>query len=447
MLINDRLNDYLSKKPVSFHMPGHKGRELSGDYSADFASFSFIGYDVTETEETLNIYDTADFNRKLFSETARLFGADMTLYSCGGATLAIQTALFIAASGKTVICCKDAHISAENAFALSSINPVYADKIDTQLLEKHKPAAVFICTEDYYGRINTTRTAEIASICKSYGIPLICDNSHGTHLAFHEGGKLHPLSLGADIVIDSAHKTLPVLTGGAFLHLTGQYAENWRESMSSLKLFATTSPSYLIANSLERAAHFMDSERKDLETLLNHCDMVKFVIREKGCCFYDDLNIATDPYRITVLAKNAYEIDGVLKEHNIFSEFSNENHIVLIPSVMNNKTDFEALIKALNNVKFIPLNEKDKILLSRNYNSADNTLIPALSPREAVLSQKKNVSLNDSVGLIAASPVYKYPPAVPMLHIGERIRIEHLKVLSEICDTVTVVDENYPKRD
>ncbi|MDD2269818.1 MAG: aminotransferase class I/II-fold pyridoxal phosphate-dependent enzyme [Eubacteriales bacterium] len=447
MLINDRLNDYLSKKPVSFHMPGHKGREIGGDYSADFASFSFIRYDVTEIDETLNIYDTTDFNRKLFSETAKLFGADMTLYSCGGATLAIQTALFTAAAGKTVICCKDAHIAVENAFALSSINPVYADKIDTQLLEKHKPAAVFICTEDYYGRINTTRTVEIASICKSYGIPLICDNSHGTHLAFHEGGKLHPLSLGADIVIDSAHKTLPVLTGGAFLHLTGQYAENWRESMSSLKLFATTSPSYLIANSLERAAHFMDSERKALETLLNHCDMVKFVIREKGCCFYDDLNIATDPYRITVLAKNAYEIDGVLKEHNIFSEFLNENHIVLIPSVMNNKTDFEALIKALNNVKFIPLNEKDKILLSRNYNSADNTLIPALSPREAVLSQKKNVSLNDSVGLIAASPVYKYPPAVPMLHIGERIRIEHLKVLSEICDTVTVVDENYPKRD
>ena len=451
MIINDRISDYLSKKPVSFHMPGHKGREIGGDISACSASFSFprnlIEYDVTEIDETLNIYETGKLNERLFKETAKLFGARMTLYSCGGATLAIQAALFTVAAGKTVICCTDAHVSVENAFALSSIIPVYTDNIDSELLEKFHPAAVFICTEDYYGRINTSRTAELASVCKAYGIPLVCDNSHGTHLAFHDNVSLHPLTLGADIVIDSAHKTLPVLTGGAFLHLTGEYAENWKEFITSLKLFATTSPSYLIARSLEQAVYFMHSESKALTTLSELCNIVKSVVRQKDGIFYEDIGIFSDPYRITVIAANAIEIDTVLKKHGVFSEFSNENHIVLIPSVMNTESDFDKLISALNEVEIIPMNNKEKDLLLKNYSVKEKIIIPELSPRDAVLSRKKTVFLRDSIGMIAAAPVYKYPPAVPLLHIGEKIKSEHISVLAGICDTVTVVDENYMKKD
>ena len=415
-------------------MPGHKGREIGGLPSADFSPFN--AFDVTELDETLNIYDCSPFNEQLFKATADLFGAGMSLYSCGGATLAIQAALFTVAAGKTLLCCHNAHIAAENAFILSSIDVVYVDDVDEQIIKKTSPAAVFFTSVDYYGRIPLEKLKRISKLCKQNSIPLICDNSHGTHLAF-TNDMLHPLCFGADIVIDSAHKTLPVLTGGALLHLTKGYADDWQTFMRSLKLFATTSPSYLIARTLESGVFYMNNTK--LELLFEQCEKIKIALRQKGCVFYEDFGITTDPYRITPVLANAIEVDNHFKSYGIFSEFSNENHIVLIPSVMNSDTDFDLLQKAIDEIDFVPLSKEQIDMLISDWQTIKPPKTLAMPPRQAAMSKIKRVKTAQSAGLIAAEALYQYPPAVPILHTGERIKEEQIPMLAMICDEILVV--------
>lgn len=438
MYIHNKIKNHLNNQNASFHMPGHKGREIGGISSADFGPFN--AFDITELDETLNIYDYQPFNEQLFKKTASFFGASMSLYSCGGATLAIQAALFTTSAGKSVLCCHDAHIAAENAFILSSIDAVFVDDVNEDIIKKTNPAAVFFTSADYYGRIPLQKLRRISQLCKQNSIPLICDNSHGTHLAFSEHRMLHPLNFGADIVIDSAHKTLPVLTGGALLHLTGSFADNWRSFIRSLKLFATTSPSYLIANSVESGVLFMQHNPEKLIWLLKQCEKVKQALRQKGCTFYEDFGINTDPYRITPIIANAKAVDDNLKAFGVFSEFTNENHIVLIPSVMNNDADFDLLHNFISKSAFIRLeqNKIDKLLYDWQTNKPPKIL--AVPPRQAAMNKTKLVKTTHCSGFIAAEAVYQYPPAVPIVHAGERIEKAKIPVLSTICDDVLVLD-------
>ena len=437
-MIYNRINQHIIKEKASFHMPGHKGREIGGIPSADLGPFNV--FDTTELDETLNIYECSSLNEQLFKSTAAIFGADMTLYSCGGATLAIQAALYTVAAGKTVLCCHDAHIAAENAFVLSSINVVFVDDVDEEIIKQINPAAIFFTSEDYYGRIHYEKLKRISTLCKQNNIPFICDNSHGTHLAFSNDCVLYPLSYSADIVIDSAHKTLPVLTGGALLHLTGSYAENWTCFIQSIKLFATTSPSYLIANSTEWGVKFMKDKPEALKWLYKQCENIKNVLRQKGCLFYEDFGIVTDPYRITPIIENAIAVDNCFKALGIFSEFSNENHIVLIPSVMNNDDDFDLLYQAIINTEFIPIKKEQLSILLNSWQVKKAPKMLAIPPRQAALSKKRYVNVADCVGQIAAEAVYQYPPAIPIVHIGERIEEDKLPILTAIRVKILVIE-------
>ncbi|HBL84734.1 MAG: hypothetical protein A2Y17_01910 [Clostridiales bacterium GWF2_38_85] len=426
MQMIEKIKEYILCRPVRFHMPGHKGRlSLFRNNAATF--------DVTETDETVNIYACSEFNKKLFRDTASIFNADMTLFSCSGATLALQTALMTVAKGKTVLC-GEVHTSISNAFALCDISPIYYSEICEDLFIKYSPSAVIMTSEDYYGRLYIDEVKKAAQLCNKYNIPLICDNAHGTHLAFHNDGELHPVKLGADIVIDSAHKTLPVLTGGAFLHLCGRYSEIWNEFMQSMTLFASTSPSYLIAQSLEYGVEYMQKQPEMLDRLLQNVKKVKAELKKKNCLLYDDLELVTDPYRITIIAGNAKEIDSVFKSRHIYSEFTNANHVVLIPSVMNTDADFNKLIKAIKMIEIMPF-EQNRLEVAEK-----TTRILEMSPRKAAFSEHEVVAVRDSIGRITAFSVSAYPPAVPIVHSGERITAEQIEQISKVCEYVTVIN-------
>ena len=207
------------KGRVSFHTPGHKGKDSL------LAPLLSLELDLTELPDTGSLYDGGDAIEQSERRAASAFGAARTLYSAGGCTLCIQTMLLLGAGpGSRVLMARNSHRSAVNAAALLDLDPVWIwpeqgrispQQVDAMLKNDRDIRSVYITSPDYRGIL--CDIPALAAVCRKYSVHLLVDNAHGSHLgAFGR----HPLALGADMTADSAHKTLPVLTGGAMLHLS-----------------------------------------------------------------------------------------------------------------------------------------------------------------------------------------------------------------------------------
>ena len=253
--IFDFLEQYSRGGTVRVHMPGHKGRDVFGkDFSRLFE------YDITEIKGADELFEAEGIIAESEKNASRLFGTAATFYSAGGSTLCIQ-AMLAAVCKKTsaFICGRNAHRSVMNSCVLLGLEPcwVYPEyeegsavsgeitpetvRTAIEAYALKKPACVFITSPDYLGKIADIKG--ISEVCHEYGIPLIVDNAHGAYLAFTEPSQ-HPINLGADMCCDSAHKTLPVLTGGAYLHIgDGLCREKIPEIKRYMALFGSSSPS------------------------------------------------------------------------------------------------------------------------------------------------------------------------------------------------------------
>lgn len=402
-----------------FHMPGHKGR-------ANFFGTGISRYDVTETNGTDNLFFPQKELIDAENRAAMLFGVKRTVFLAGGATLGNQTALSFF-NGKKVLFERNIHISALNAAMLSDITPVFAyngsdvatgvvlpisaDEIEKKLDEEKDVSAVFITSPNYYGLC--ADLPKIKSICSHRGVKLIADNSHGAHLSF-TGDIFSPLAAGshcADITVDSAHKTLPSLTGAAMIHFN--YDVSREDVCANMLAFASTSPSFLILSSLDYACEWCEKNREKFEEAKRRTDELKEKLESAGICvvrseFYD-------PLRICIAAKNAAEIDKKLQNNGIIPEMQSGNCIVFMISPFNTEDDFSALKKTLLNTKIIPPEREER--------SFPKTVF-ARPLKTAFFGRKKGVLTEKSVGMIAARAVIPYPPGVPILIPGEIITRE-----------------------
>ncbi|MBQ4322078.1 MAG: DegT/DnrJ/EryC1/StrS family aminotransferase, partial [Oscillospiraceae bacterium] len=226
--IQKALDAYIQKDMTRFHMPGHKG--------ADFDLLgSVLPYDLTEVLGTDSLYDAEECIRDCEREYEALYGSHRTLLSAGGSTLCIQTMLALCApAGSKILAGRNIHVAAVNAMGLLDLRPTWilpkpnpggvgstispAD-VENALSADPELRAVYITSPDYFGVMSDV--GAIAEICKHHHVPLLVDNAHGAHFPFLEENR-HPMALGAAACCDSLHKTLPVLTGGALLHLADE---------------------------------------------------------------------------------------------------------------------------------------------------------------------------------------------------------------------------------
>jgi arginine/lysine/ornithine decarboxylase len=270
---------YAAKDTARFHMPGHKGR-----FCRNFLE-PVLPFDLTEIDETDNLYISGGVIGEAESLAAKAFGAAHTAFSAGGATLALQAAMYLASqTGQKMLIDRNCHKSVIHACALLDIEPVWIypeinsefnipcgmHAADFEKAAKCNPDAksLLITSPNYYGSLAELK--EICNLAKDMGIITIIDNSHGSHLAFYQSGELHPIRMGGDLVIDSLHKTLPVLTGGAMLLSGGRF--NRQDLLGAMSLFGSTSPSYLIMASIDYARGYMESEgNKVLQELDRLC--------------------------------------------------------------------------------------------------------------------------------------------------------------------------------
>ena len=300
------------------------------------------------------------------------------------------------------------------------------------------PMAVYITSPDYLG--NTADIEGISKVCEKYDIPLIVDNAHGAYHAFldeEKYGKIHPIKCGAAICCDSAHKTLPVLTGGAYIHVSRKYKERFAPYVASyMTMFGSTSPSYLIMQSLDMCNRYIDEKiRHELSECIGRIEKTKKVLVENNVKI-----VETEPLKIVIdTAAAGMEGDKLAEEfrkHKIECEYADKYFVVLMITPQNDEKDFERLEKWAVETKYKRVAKKKiepkKLILHR----AERVM----SIREAAFSPYRKIKVSDAGGSICASQTIACPPAIPIAVCGERIDQNMISIFEEYgIDYVNVV--------
>ena len=418
--IYDFIENYINSDFMRLHVPGHKGSENP--------------FDITEIEGADVLYHENGILGDSQSNASLIFGTAKTVYSAEGSSLGIRGMLtlikmYSEEKGRrpVVAAGRNAHKVFMTASALLGIEvkwiyPENAESVvsaeitpeglrDFLLSLEEMPAAVYITSPDYIG--NRADIRGLSEVCREYGVLLAVDNAHGAYLKFLSEDR-HPITLGADMCCDSAHKTLPVLTGGAYLHISrnapASLCDNARKAMS---LFASTSPSYLILASLDKvnkslSEGYSDKIRKTAEIT----EKLKGVLEENGYFL-----AGNEPLKISIKAKEygyyGTEIADILRSNKIEVEFSDPDFVVMMITPENGEEELRYLEKILLSVP-----KKERI------SSVIPEIIPceqAMSVGEALFKPSESISVNNAAGRILASPSVSCPPAVPIAICGEKL--------------------------
>ena len=410
----------------SFHTPGHKGNcpFLCADPSLD----------LTELPDTDSLFASSGCIRDAEVLAARCFGAAYSAFSAGGCTLAIQGMLAaFAPPGSKVIFGRNVHRAAVNAAALLRYDPVWVlhrrdggpflpgrlspDDVRAALQSHPDAAAVYLTSPDYFGCLSDIRG--IAGVCREFHTPLLVDNAHGSHLiAFG----LHPITLGASASACSAHKTLPVLTGGAWLHCADErFIPRVKPAMA---LFGSTSPSYLTMASLDLARLWL--ERGGAEELgslavkvahLRHAALGAGFGLPSGEC---------DPVRLTLLTRplglTGTQAAAFFRENGMEPEYADDAAVVFIPTPFNTNcqlADLGAVIREFPRSAPLPDPDDPPFTLPEC----------VLSPAGALERPCESVPVGNSAGRIAAEAACPCPPGVPVVIPGEKISENCVNIL------------------
>lgn len=421
--ICDFVKQYAGSGAVRLHMPGHKGR-------------SFLGceaFDITEIDGADSLYLADGIIAESERNASSLFGC-RTFYSTEGSSLAIRamlhlTALWAAENGKApiVAAARNVHKSFISAAALLGFEIAWIDgsenesylscnikptELDSMLSSaKGKPIALYVTSPDYLG--NTADLKKLAEVCHRHGLLLLVDNAHGAYLKFLPESR-HPIDLGADMCCDSAHKTLPVLTGGAYLHLCDRLPNIFFEqAKNSLALFGSTSPSYLILQSLDNANKYLDDgyAEKLTEVVALNAEL-KRKLTSLGYTI-----LGNEPTKLTLSVKSygytGIEFAKILAENGLICEFYDKDYVVFMLTPENSVGTHGIIWEVLESIS-----KKEPIVERAPAPIRGETV---MTVRAAMLSPREVCPVDECEGRILADLSVSCPPAVPVAVCGERL--------------------------
>ena len=424
--VADFVQRYAKAGTARLHMPGHKGR-------------CFLGcepWDITEIHGADALYEAEGILAESEQNAAALFGSQRTCYSTEGSSQCIRAMLYlaVAASGShTVVAARNVHRAFVSAAALLDLEirwlwpeesrslcgcPISPTQLEETLNSlPEPPAAVYLTSPDYLGGM--AQIPALAQVCHQHGTLLLVDNAHGAYLRFLQPS-LHPLDLGADLCCDSAHKTLPVLTGGAYLHLSPTApAQLAPLAKSALGLFGSTSPSYLTLASLDLCNRYLaEGYPQRLAEAVERLAELRERLTAAGWRVEP-----SDPLRVTVAAPRGVtgqELAGQLRRQGAECEYADRDFLVLMATPENTPEELAQAAAALGqcpgeaNPPQLPLARGER----------------ACSIRQAAFAPRETVDAAHSLGRVCGLPTVGCPPAIPIAVSGERITSEALALFA-----------------
>ena len=437
--IYDFVSDYIRAGRSRLHMPGHKGQSAFGA-----ALYGIEARDITEIHGADVLSEATGIIGESEANAAALFGTALTLYSTEGSSLALRTMLALALSRAPripgerplLLAARNAHKSLLYAAALlawiypedtalDSICSCHPSPNSVRAALRalpRPPFAVFLTSPDYLGFLADIQgiVTAVDACCGAGSVPVLVDNAHGAYLHFLET-PMHPMDQGAYLCCDSAHKTLPVLTGGAYLHFSAEAAaEVGASARRTMELFASTSPSYLILQSLDLCnAYLADNYPARLYACIRRIEGLGYYLRTLGAKLCE-----SEPLKL-VLGSGALsgaEVATLFRSHQMEVEFADLSAVVLMLTPENRPEDF---------LRIASLYREEAALWTKKETAKEPSLrllpLPRiLTIREAMLSPQETVPVTEAVGRILGQPTVSCPPAVPLAVSGERLSAELL---------------------
>ncbi len=434
--IYDFVQKYAKGGNARLHMPGHKGVPFLGCEPLDITEIG--GADV--------LSDASGIIAESEANAAKLFGTAATYYSAEGSSQCIKAMLALAAEGKPrarVLAARNVHRAFLHAAALLDLRVdwLYPEEGDAHLCAcritperlaealggaGELPAAVYLTSPDYLG--NLADIAALSAVCRRWRVPLLVDNAHGAYLRFLSPS-LHPISLGASLCCDSAHKTLPALTGGAYLHVAKGAERYLASARERLALFSSSSPSYLILASLDLCNRYLsDRYGERLAETTRRVSRLREEISDLGYTL-----LPSEPLKLTLRA-DGRPLAAHLCREGIEPELADRDFLVLMPTAETRESELARLVSALGSYA----GDRSASVLPPSPATGERVM----SIREATLAASERVPLRAALGRVASGGALACPPAVPIVLSGERITEDALRLLRHYgYDSVPVVRE------
>lgn len=467
----ERLTEYVGSDAYPFHMPGHKRREIPDGIPGGFPDP--YGIDITEIDGFDNLHHAEGILKDAMETAAAIYGADRSWYLVNGSTCGILSAVFAATeNGGKILTARNCHKAVYHAICLNRLEAeyLYPEEITEfringgiraedvrKALEKDamrcagnsgdvrgkitKIQAVLITSPTYEGVVSDIRA--IADAAHEYGIPLIVDEAHGAHLEYADQCHSFPksaLEYGADIVIQSLHKTLPCFTQTAILHVKGKLVDQDRISRY-LSMFQTSSPSYLFMAGMERCIRYMDGDGRN-EMIRYEKRLERFMERMEGLQVLEVLDreicgkyrtvAGWDPSKIVVSTMRAEDFHGeelaetLRRKYHLEMEMTAPEYVIAMTSLMDTEEGFERLGTALLEIdgalrRRMESGRKEKAA-SETPEGLESKLshpVRRMLICEAMDADTERTAFQDTVGKVSAEFVYLYPPGIPIIAPGE----------------------------
>ena len=439
----DMLERYRELGHISFAMPGHKGGH---GFPAPFLEH-ICAYDVTELAETDSLHAPREEIREAMRLAAAFYGAEETFFLVNGSTAGIHCMLAAACRrGGKVLVNRGCHMSLIHACILFGLEPVY---IPQGLLEgfgvpapvrpaqvqaalsRHRVQAVLLTSPNFYGVCADLE--EIAAIAHAHRVPLLVDEAHGAHFAAAEVFPQTAIRAGADMAVQSAHKTLNAPNQSAFLHIRSDLVDRERLRAYTVML-QTSSPSYPMVAAMDLARAELE-DGQQWGALYRACVALKArIAAQSAICPLTAAcagGYAVDETRL-VFNFSAYQTTGFdvfrkLTEQGIDAEMADLDNVVCIATAANTAAELHILEKAL-----LSIAEKLPPAGTRYEAAPPPVLEQALPPADAFDAPGVYLPLKQAAGRISKTTAAAYPPGVPVIACGERISPEAAAYLCEL---------------
>lgn len=449
----DALKAYTSSNHTPFYTPGHKrGRGISAKLAQYFGTNVFQA-DLPELPELDNLFAPQGVIKAAQELAADAFGASYTWFLVNGSTCGITAAILATCTaGDKIILPRNVHQSAIAGLILSGatpifVNPEYDPLLDITysitlegveaVLKQHSDAkAVMMVYPTYDGVCGDVEA--IANLTHKYNIPLLVDEAHGAHFDFHPNLPKSALAAGADLTVQSIHKTLGALTQASMLHVHPSSRIDIDRLSKSLQLVQSTSPSYLLLASLDAARQQMAIQGKHLMSrTLQLAEIARRKISQISGLSVLELTHPTpgfvdlDKTRLTVnvsgLGLTGFAADEILVELDVIAELPSPQNLTFIISLGNTEADIEKLVQAFTTLATEYKQDKQIVTSDR----PDKIASLAITPRQAFYAPTETLPIEQTCDRICGELVCPYPPGIPILMPGEIVTQEALTYLQQ----------------
>lgn len=458
----DNLNAYGKSNIYPYHMPGHKRHMEHTPLSEAY------GIDLTEIDGSDNLYHAEGILQEAMQRAAKLYGADETHFLINGSTGGILSAVAACVKqGGHILMARNSHRSAYNAAMLQNLHTAYVypeyigdwqiaggitpEAVRNALAHNREIQAVFITSPTYEGVVSDIEA--IAEEVHRYGIPLIVDEAHGAHFGLDDRMPVSAVHKGADIVIQSLHKTLPAFTQTALLHINGNRVDREKVRLY-LSVYQTSSPSYVLMAGIDQCIHLLEEKRTELFaqfyenrqrflariTDLKHIRLLdQSVVGKYGIMAVDDCKLVISVKGTDCNGHKLHQI--LLQEYGLQMEMAASTYVLAILTIMDTPEGFDRLAEALlaidNRLRMVPETESTEAAgkgqddVQFHVDKSEKSAKIVFTIEQALQHESEDIPLSRCDGRVAADYVCAYPPGIPLIVPGEQFTKDVIKQIEK----------------